>query len=102
MDISPITSRPHPPLPPREVKPVAPPADKTRDVPAPPAPEARKALDVEFVRHKGANVLRMTDPDTGEVVVQLPPEQVLNLVEMLTELAEKRAAARKDSDDNRN
>jgi hypothetical protein len=76
-------------------------ADDNPDASSPSAPQARRALDVEFVHHKGVNVLRMTDPETGEVVDQLPPEQVLNLVEMLTALAERRAAARKDFDDNR-
>ncbi len=104
MQIDPLRTRPNPELPPVESKAKSPAprpaaAQKelpTREHPAAPAvplPEPeRVTVSVDPTREL---VYRFLDPKTGEVVSQVPPEQVLEIVRGIQDLL--RSADRGDA-----
>ena len=69
--------------------PTGPPATPIRApaerAPAAPAPEASTEFQVQFDKESQMYLVRLVDPRTNEVVVQIPPQQVLNLVSQLLE-----------------
>src|SRR5436309_2950438 len=87
---------------------IAPPPGPTRP-PAPPtgasaerataAPEAVPAaapsteFEVHFDKASRMYLVRLVDPETKQVVVQVPPQQVLDLVSHLLELNEQKEGA---------
>jgi len=89
--LEPLPSQP--PVPPQPATPRAPAAD--RRIPAPaasgrrPAGEPNPALvaDLRFDRLARQVVIALVQPETHQVVVQIPPEKILRLVAHLKEVA---------------